>query len=336
MSNVAGWGDQEMSGSAEIARPVTPPWSIRAIMRRHGAALALPPLLLLSGVTSPAFVSPGNVSNLLLQFAPLAIVSMGQSLVMIVRGLDLSVASMMATAAVIATGFSGADHDVAAIVASALVVAMAVGLLNGFLVTKRQVSPFLATLATMILLQGFRFAYTQGAPSGNVPQLLRILGSGKFYGVPYNALVLLALAALLAIVLHRSAFGRKIFIVGGNPVTGRLFGIRSDLITIACYLISSCLAAIAGLILSGYVGLVDNWVGQGFELDSIVACVVGRVSLKGGQGSILGALTGAAVIVVIANEILLLGVPIQAQLIVKGAVIVVAAALYSRRDTASG
>jgi ribose/xylose/arabinose/galactoside ABC-type transport system permease subunit len=321
-----------MSGSAEIAGAAPPAWSVRAIVARCGAALVLPLLLLLGGVVSPAFLSPGNLSNLLLQFAPLAIVAMGQSLVMIVRGLDLSVASMMATAAVIATGLSAADHDVALIFVMALVVALAVGLLNGFLVTKRQVSPFLATLATMILLQGFRFAYTQGAPSGNVPPVLRVLGSGKFYGVPYNALVLVVLAAVLAVVLHRSAFGRRIFIVGGNPVTGRLCGIRSDLIMIACYLISSCLAAIAGLLLSGYVGLVDNWVGQGFELDSIVACVVGRVSLRGGRGSILGALTGAAVIVVLANEVLLLGVPIQAQLIIKGVVIVIAAALYNRRD----
>jgi ribose/xylose/arabinose/galactoside ABC-type transport system permease subunit len=321
-----------MSGSVEIASPAAPSWSVRTIMTRYGVALALPLLLLLGGVMSPAFVSPGNLSNLLLQFAPLAIVAMGQSVVMIVRGLDLSVASMMASAAVIATGFSGADRDVASIVAMTMVVAMAVGLLNGFLVTKRQVSPFLATLATMILLQGFRFAYTQGAPSGNVPPFLRVLGSGKFYGVPYNALVLLLLAVVLGLVLHRSAFGRKVFIVGGNPVTGRLFGIRSDAITIACYLISSCLAAIAGLILSGYVGLVDNWVGQGYELDSIVACVVGRVSLRGGRGSIPGALTGAAIIVILANVVVLLGVPVQAQLIIKGIVIVAAAAIYTRRD----
>ena len=325
-----------MSGAAELASPVGPSWSVRAVLGRYGMAFVLPALLGLGGLLSPAFVSPGNLSNLLLQFAPLAIVAIGQSFVMIVRGLDLSVASMMATAAVIATSFSGADHDIAGIFAVTALVAMAVGSLNGVLVTKRRVSPFLATLATMILLQGLRFAYTQGAPSGNVPPLLRVLGSGKLGGIPYNSLVLLGVAVVLGIVLHRSAFGRRIFIVGGNPLTARLFGIRADLITIACYLISSALAALAGLVLSGYVGLVDNWVGQGYELDSIVACVVGRVSLSGGRGSILGALTGAAVIVVIANEVLLLGVPIQAQMIIKGVVIVAAAALYSRRDTPSG
>jgi ribose/xylose/arabinose/galactoside ABC-type transport system permease subunit len=305
---------------------------IRVSLARFGIFLPLPVLLLLGGAISPAFLGASNISNLLLQIAPLGIVAIGQSFVMIMRGLDLSVASMMATAAVIATGFSGSNGDLVAIVATVLAIGTAVGLSNGLLVTKRHVSPFLATLATMILLQGFRFAYTQGAPSGNVPPLLRTLGSGKFYGIPFNFAILLILATLLWVVLHRSALGRRVFIVGGNPVTGRLFGIRSDLITIACYLISSCLAAVAGLILSGYVGLVDNWVGQGYELDSIVACVIGGVSLKGGRGSIQGALAGAAIIMVIANEVLLFGLPIQIQIIIKGAVIVIAAALYARQS----
>jgi ribose/xylose/arabinose/galactoside ABC-type transport system permease subunit len=303
---------------------------LRALLSRFGMGLLLPVLLLLGGAISPAFLGAGNISNLLLQVAPLGIVAIGQSFVMIMRGLDLSVASTMATAAVIATGFSGSDADVPAIAGTVLAIGVAVGLVNGLLITKRQVSPFLATLATMILLQGFRFAYTQGAPSGNVPPFFRTLGSARLGGIPYNFAILLLLAALLWVVLHRSAFGRRVFIVGGNPVTGRLFGIRTDLVTIACYLISSCLAAVAGLILSGYVGLVDNWVGQGYELDSIVACVIGGVSLKGGRGSIAGALAGAAIITVLANEVLLLGLPVQIQMIIKGAVIVIAAALYAR------
>ena len=127
---------------------------VRALLDRFGMLLILPVLLGLGGILSPAFVSADNLSNLLLQFAPLAIVAMGQAFVMIARGLDLSVASMMATAAVIATSFSGSDRDVAAIFAVALTVAVMIGLLNGFLVTKRQVSPFLATLATMIVCKG--------------------------------------------------------------------------------------------------------------------------------------------------------------------------------------
>src|SRR5450631_1909544 len=152
---------------------------------RYGIFLLLPALLLLGGVISPSFLGASNISNLLLQIAPLGIVAIGQSFVMIVRGLDLSVASIMATAAVIATGFSGANGDVLVIVAVVSAICIATGLINGFLIAKRHVSPFLATLATMILLQGFRFAYTQGAPSGNVPPLFRTLGSGKLDGIPY-------------------------------------------------------------------------------------------------------------------------------------------------------
>src|SRR5215475_4619685 len=137
-----------MSGAAELVSPVGASWSVRAVLGRYGMAFVLPALLGLGGLLSPAFVSPGNLSKLL-QFAPLAIVAIGQSFVMIVRGLDLSVASMMATAAVIATSFSRADHDIAGIFAVTALVAMAVGSLNGVLVTKRRVSPFLATLATM-------------------------------------------------------------------------------------------------------------------------------------------------------------------------------------------
>jgi ribose/xylose/arabinose/galactoside ABC-type transport system permease subunit len=303
---------------------------LRAPLPRFGIFFLLPALLVLGGAISPAFLGTGNLSNLLLQVAPLGIVAIGQSFVMIARGLDLSVASTMATAAVIATGFSGSNGDVAAIVTTALAIGIAVGLINGMLITKRHVSPFLATLATMILLQGFRFAYTQGAPSGNVPPLLRALGAGKLDGIPFDFAGLLTLATLFFVVLHRSAFGRRVFIVGGNPVAGHLLGIRTDLVTIACYMISSCLAAIAGLILSGYVGLVDNWVGQGYELDSIVACVIGGVSLKGGRGSIPGALAGAAIITIVANEVLLFGLPVQIQIIIKGVVIVIAAALYAR------
>ncbi len=172
-------GERRDRGNHTPSRPRPDAERFAPSLSRYGIFLLLPALLLLGGAISPAFLSANNISNLLLQVAPLGIVAIGQCFVMIVRGLDLSVASTMATAAVIATGFSGANGDVAGIVAVALMIGLAAGLINGWLITRRQVSPFLATLATMILLQGFRFAYTQGAPSGNVPPLFRTLGSGQ-------------------------------------------------------------------------------------------------------------------------------------------------------------
>jgi ribose/xylose/arabinose/galactoside ABC-type transport system permease subunit len=287
--------------------------------------------VVVSGLIAPSFLRLDNLGNLLSQFSPLGIVVIGQAFVILVRGLDLSVASIMATAAVAATSFSGQDSDALAVLALGLGIGLATGLVNGFLVTKRRVSPFLATLATMIVLQGVRFAWTHGAPSGRVPPIFRTLGAGSFHGLPYNVLVLAVIAAACGVLLHVSTFGRKIYITGGSPETARLVGINADRVTIICYAISGVLAALAGLVLSGFVGVVDNWVGRGFELNSIVAAVIGGVALSGGRGTLAGALAGAAIMVTVFNAVLLFGLPVQFQIIIQGVVIIVATAFYARR-----
>lgn len=307
-------------------------FEISSTIRAYGIHLALVFLVLVSAILSPAFLSAGNVSNMLLQLAPLGVVVVGQTLVILVRGLDLSVASVMATSAVVATSFNGQNEDALAITAVAIGIGLLVGLVNGLLITKRNVSPFLATLATMIVLQGFRFAYTQGAPSGNVPPFFRAIGSQLFHGVPYNLMILIAVALVFGVMLSRSNFGRKVYITGGNPITATLVGIKADRVTIICYLISGGLSALAGLMLSGFVGVVDNWVGRGFELDSIVAAVIGGVALSGGRGTIAGSLIGATILIVVFNSALLLGLPIEFQILIKGVVIVTAAAFYVRRS----
>lgn len=305
--------------------------TVRTFLRQYALHIALVVLIVLSALISPTFLSGGNVSNMLLQAAPLGIVVIGQAFVILVRGLDLSVASVMATAAVVATSFNGTDTDAALIFVVAIGLGIATGLVNGLLVAKRNVSPFLATLATMIVLQGMRSAWTQGAPSGNVPPFYRILGSDSIYGVPFNLVITAVLAAFFSVLLAKTTFGRKVYITGGNPVTARLLGINADRVIIICYVISGALAALAGLILSGFVGIVDNWVGRGFEIDSIVAAVMGGIALSGGRGTIAGGLVGAAILVVVFNAVLLMGLPIQMQIIIKGVVIVVAAAFYVRR-----
>lgn len=304
--------------------------SMRDIARNYGIYLVLLALIVVTTILSPAFLAGNNISNMLLQAAPLGIVVIGQVMVILVRGLDLSVASVMATAAVVATSFSGQNSDAIPVFLVAIAIGIMTGLVNGLLITKRNVSPFLATLATMTLLQGLRFAYTQGAPSGNVPPIYRVLGSQTFYGIPYNLMILVVLAVVFSALLHKSTYGRRVYLTGGNPVMARLVGINADRITIASYVISGALAALAGLIYSGFVGIVDNWVGRGFELDSIVAAVMGGVALSGGRGSILGGLLGAVILVVVFNAVLMIGFPVQFQIIIKGLVIIIAAAVYVR------
>ena len=301
------------------------------IARSYGIHIVLLVMVVITAILSPQFLTGNNISNMLLQAAPLGIVVIGQVLVILVRGLDLSVASVMATAAVVATSFSGQNSDALWVFLVAMGIGLATGLVNGLLITKRNVSPFLATLATMTLLQGMRFAYTQGAPSGNVPPFYRVIGSQTLYGIPYNIIILGVLATLFSVLLLRTTFGRRIYLTGGNPVMARLVGINADRVTIACYVISGGLAALAGLVFSGFVGIVDNWVGRGFELDSIVAAVMGGVALSGGRGTIFGGLLGAAILVVVFNAVLMIGFPIQFQIIIKGLVIIIAAAFYVRQ-----
>jgi ribose/xylose/arabinose/galactoside ABC-type transport system permease subunit len=320
-----------MSQSADSPASSQQSTKAKDIIRDYGIHLVLLFLIVVTALISPQFLASRNISNMLLQAAPLGIVVIGQVLVILVRGLDLSVASVMATAAVVATSFNGQDSDALAVFAVAIAIGLATGLVNGLLITKRNVSPFLATLATLTLLQGLRFAYTQGAPSGNVPPIYRVLGSQLFYGIPYNMIILAVLTLVFSLLLHKSTFGRRIYITGGNPVTARLVGINADRVTIACYVISGCLAALAVLILSGFVGIVDNWVGRGFELDSIVAAVMGGVALSVGRGSIIGGLLGTAILVVVFNAVLMIGFPVQVQFIIKGLVIIIAAAFYVRR-----
>ncbi len=299
---------------------------------KFGLGIFLVALLALAAAVSPAFLRPANLVNVLTIAAPLGMVVVGQTFVILVRGLDLSVASLMATVAVLATAFRArSDETIPLIFLAAIAFSAAVGLVNGWLVAKRGVSPFLATLAMMIILQGLRFAYTGGAPISTLPPGMSFLAGGRVFGVPVNLLTLALLACALAVVLHRSRLGREIFMVGSNPTAAFLNGIAPTRVIIWCYVICSICAGVGGLFLLGYVGTVSNWVGQGYELDSIVAAVMGGVALSGGRGNVFSALMGVAVLMIINNLVLLLGFPIETQLIIKGVIIVGAAAFYRTR-----
>ncbi|KRB32779.1 MULTISPECIES: ABC transporter permease [Mesorhizobium] len=306
--------------------------SLASVFERYGLVVFLVALMIVAALASPTFLRPANLVNVLTIAAPLGMVVIGQTFVILVRGLDLSVASLMATVAVLATAFKATTNEaIPMIFIAAIALSAVVGLVNGWLVAKRNVSPFLATLAMMIILQGIRFAYTGGAPISTLPPGMGFLASGRIFGVPVNLITLAFLAIAFGIVLHRSRLGREIFMVGSNPKAAFLNGVAPDRVVILCYVICSVCAGIGGLFLLGYVGTVSNWVGQGYELDSIVAAVMGGVALTGGRGNIFAALLGVAVLVVINNLVLLLGFPIEMQLIIKGVIIIGAAAFYRTR-----
>ncbi len=321
--------------SAVSAKATGPEMTLMSRLKPFVVPIALVALVAMATAVQPSFLSPNNVQDILTQAAPLALVVLGQAFVILVRGLDLSVASLMASVAVLATAFNAtSDVMIPVIFVAAFVVSAMVGLINGLLITKRNVSPFLATLAMMIVLQGIRFYYTQGSPSGSLPDGFRFLGAGRILGIPFNVIAFALCFAVLAWLLHKSSFGRKIYITGGNPVAADLVGIRSDRTIIFCYVICSVMAGIAGLFLVGFVGTVDNWVGRGYELDAIVACVIGGIALSGGSGNLWGAVAGTLILVLIFNIVIILGLPVQAQMIIKGIIIIFAAALFARAQKA--
>jgi ribose/xylose/arabinose/galactoside ABC-type transport system permease subunit len=282
----------------------------------------------LTAMVSPRFLSPKNLSDILTQAAPLGFVVIGQLIVIVVRGLDLSVASIMATAAVVATG----NFDsVAATMLAGLGIGVAVGALNGYLIAWRGVTPFLATLATMIVLQGIRFTYTGGAPGGSLPDSMRFLSTGSLGGIPVSILLLIVTAFAAWWLLERTELGRKIYLFGDNPAAARMSGYNVRGLTLLAFVISGALAAFAGLVLVGYVGIVDNWTGRGYELDSIAAAVIGGASLRGGKGSVVGVLLAALILISLFNALVIMGFSIEFQLIVKGLLILGAAAVYITR-----
>lgn len=306
--------------------------SARQTLANYGVYWALALLLIISAIISPSIYSAQSIFLNLRQASQLGIVAIGQTLVMLVGGLDLSVTGVIVlTSVIIADVSNGQDSMIAIATLIALAIGAIIGLINGLLITKRNVPPFVATLGTLVLIRGAQLAYTKGIPSGQVPSGLGLLGAPV--GVmPVSFLLWVLLSVLLGFILLRTPYGRRIFAVGSNRITAHLSGVAVDRVLISVYLLCSLLAVLAGVVLSGYVGYVDRYLGRGFDLDSITAAVVGGTSFAGGKGSLLGTAAGVLLVQFLSSLMLQLGLDVQVQLVVKGLVVIAAVALYSSSE----
>ena len=303
--------------------------STRRLLANYGVYLALALLMIVAALVSPTIYSAQSIFLNLRQASQLGIVAMGQTLVMLVGGLDLSVTGVIVlTSVIIADVGEGQNSLIVPGVLIALAVGALIGLGNGLLITKRNVPPFVATLGMLVLIRGGQLAYTKGIPSGQVPTGLSVLGAPVGV-IPVSFLRWVGLSLLLGFILLRTPYGRRIFAVGSNRVTAYLSGVRVDRVLISVYLLCSLLAVLAGVVLSGYVGYVDRYLGRGFDLDSITAAVVGGTSFAGGKGTLLGTAAGVLLVQLLSSLMLQLGLDVQVQLIVKGLVVIGAVALYS-------
>jgi ribose/xylose/arabinose/galactoside ABC-type transport system permease subunit len=296
--------------------------------------IVLAVLVIVAATVSPQFLTQRNITVLLKQAAPLGILAVGQTLVILTGGIDLSVASVMAAVSIFAAGITdGRDELVVPVVLFCLTFSALVGLANGLMVTKLKIPPFIVTLGMILIVQGIRFAYSGGAPKTYIPDALRFWGRDSLGPIPMALIVWFVITVITIFILSRTTFGRRLYATGGNPRAAFLSGVNIDGIRLAAYSACSLLAGVAGLILVGYVGHADNWLGNGYELNAIAAVVIGGTAFEGGKGSQIGTIGGVLILTVLFNLVLMLQFDEETRRIVKGLVILISVALYARLRT---
>ena len=290
---------------------------------RLGPVATLVVLALVMTALEPLFLTERNVQNLAMQSAVIAVLGLGQLIVVLTRGIDLSVGSILGVSTVlVALTFRDGVAGGFVCCLIAVGVAAAAGLLNGTAFVKGRIAhPFIVTLATLGVLRGVAFILSDGDTIPEVPDLVLTLGSDFLGPIPVPAIVVAVLALLLYVLLKRTVYGRWIYAIGGNPDAARLGGIPVDRVLISVYVVSGLFAGVAGLLIAGRTGSGYPAAGQNFELDAIAAVFIGGASFFGGRGSVGNALVGALAIGVIRNGLDLQGVGPYWQLIGVGAII---------------
>jgi ribose/xylose/arabinose/galactoside ABC-type transport system permease subunit len=283
----------------------------------------------LLAVLVPSFYRSQNLHVLMQQCATLGLVTLGQLLVLLVGGIDLSVGAVM-NASLIVIALMNQHDDALLLPSLALCVGIGagVGLINGLLVSLRDVPPFAATLGMTACIQGAILVYTKGIPAGNIPASLRPVALSGIGIVPYSLLICLGIGGALLFVLRRGTYGRKIYAVGRSPEVARRVAISTTNVRVAAYVMCGILAALAGIILSAYVGYVDPTIGGNYNLESIAAAVLGGVAFTGGEGGAAGALAGVVFLLVLLNVVTLSSLNPYTQLIVQGAVMLLAVSVF--------
>lgn len=313
------------------------------MLLRARAILVLVLLLITFAALTPSFLTANNLAILSKHVAIFALLAIGMTFVVLTGGIDLSVGSVAGLGGMVAgfmltrgIVFGGAAHypPVLVVVLATIVLCLLVGALNGWLISKAGVTPFIATLGTLYIARGAALLLSDGktfpnlagqAAHGNTG--FTTIGQGLFLGIPLPVWLMLVLFGLAAFIAHKTPLGRHIYAIGGNERAARLAGIEVPRVKFITYLISAACAALVGLIIASQLEAAHPATGESFELNAIAAIVLGGTSLMGGRGSVTGSLIGAFVIGVLADGLVMLGVSEFWQIVIKGAVIVLAVAV---------
>ena len=307
------------------------------------AVIVLVLLLVLFSILAPAFLTANNLSILAKHVSISAILAIGMTYVVLTGGIDLSVGSVAGLSGIVAgllisngLVFGGAHHylPISIVILFSLLTGMLVGALNGLLVARLSVPPFIATLGTLYIARGTALLISNGHTFPNLSgEAARsntgfpAIGQSFLLGIPTPVWLMAIIAILAAAVAAKTPFGRHIYAVGGNERAARLAGIRTARVKLATYIFSGFCAALVGIIIASQLEAAHPATGESFELNAIAAVVLGGTSLMGGRGSIGGSLIGAFVIGVLADGLVMLGVSEFWQIVIKGVVIVLAVAI---------
>jgi ribose transport system permease protein len=285
--------------------------------------------LILGSLTSPYFMTERNIWNVLTFAAVVSVIAVGQFLVVVTAGIDLSVGSIAALTTVVAAVLMKAGYPAAVASIFALVVAAICGAINGALVVRANITPFVATLAMMTIARGSSYMVQEGSLISITNDNFIGWFAGNVGPVPTPVIIFLLVTLVAEYVMRNTIFGRRLYAIGGNREASRLSGIPVAKCIFSVYLLSGLLSGLAGLILAAQLTQGSSLLAQGYELDSIAAVVVGGAALAGGTGNPVGAVTGGLIIGVLGNIMNLLQLSSEPQMVVKGILIIIAVMFIS-------
>jgi len=288
-------------------------------------------------IASPHFLTDTNLSSVVRQTAVINIMALGMTLIIISGGIDLSVGAILAMSGLLGTMAMEAGQPIYIGVLIGLLTGAACGFLNGFLITRLRVNPFIVTLGTLGIFRGVTLIISNGLPVHKIPPAFSFLGEGNVLGVPFVLWILLLCAGLMHVLLEYTKLGRYAFSIGSNEHAAFYAGIPVSFHLTAVYAVGGLLTGLAGMIEASRLMTGQPTAGQGYELQAIAAVVIGGGSLRGGEGSVLGTLIGAFIMGLLSNGSDLLGISPYLQQAIIGGVIILAVTvdeLRKRRVTA--
>ena len=318
--------------------------NLKQFIGKYGIYMVLVVMVIAMSFLSPVFMSQDNLLNIVRQVSVIGTISLGVTLVIISKGIDLSSCSTLALAAVIAAsvgqvGDWGAkmypslpEMPVIVPILVALGVGTLVGAVNGLLVAKTGIPAFIATLGTYVSVRGLALLYSDGRPVSTLTASYQFIGQGYVFGIPVPVIIFLSLAFVTWVILNHTKFGKNIYAIGGNIVAAEVSGVNVQRNLVNIYMYAGMLAGVAGLVLSARLNTGQPGMGVAYELDAIAATTIGGTSHSGGIGTIQGAVVGALILGVLNNGLNLLGVSAYWQQIIKGVIIVTAVVIDMRKN----